>query len=205
MNSLDEIGVTGEGLQRGCLIPPEEMGDVVLLPLQRGKLEPRQRVFEVAPDPLYGVQLWAIGRQEYEAHVGWQGEPLGGVGPAVVQKQEVQAVREGLGEGIQEDLEALGIEIRQLQEEPLARGRLYGAIDIPPLEDMLHRAHRLHATRGEAPPADGQSAETAFVLAKDPDGSGVRRGDGPLELFLTGGLECRDGLRLFWCDWGAAL
>jgi hypothetical protein len=205
MDGLDEICVTGEGSQRGCRIGPEKMGNVVLLPIQSGKLEPRQRVFEVSPDPLNRVQLWAIGRQEHEAHVGQEDEPRGRVGPAVVQKPEIQAVREGFGEGIQEDLAALRVELRQLQEEPIARGRLHGAIDIHPLEDMLHRANRLHAPRGEAPPADGRSAETAFVLAKDPDGPGVRRGERSRELFLAGGLECWDGLRLFWCDWGAAL
>jgi hypothetical protein len=70
---------------------------------------------------------------------------------------------------------------------------------------MLHRAHRLHATRGETPPADGQEAETARVLAKDPNRAGVRWGDRPLEVGLTGGLEGGDGLRLFLCDWGVAL
>ena len=205
MNRLNQVGVAREGLQRRRFIGPEERGYIVLLGLQRREVKPGERVFEVSPDPLNRVQLWAIGRQEHEAPVGREGEPLGGVGPAVVQEQEIQAVREDLGEGIQEELEALRVERRQLQEEPVARGRLHGAIDIQPLEDMLHRANRLHAARGEAPPADGQEAATAFVLAKDPDGSGVRRGDRPLEVFLTGGLECWDGLRLFWCDWGAVL
>lgn len=84
MNGLDEIRVTGEGLQRGRLLPPEKMGDVVLLPLQSGKLAPRQRIFQVAPDPFNGVQLWAIGRPAHEVHVGREGEPLGRMGPTVV-------------------------------------------------------------------------------------------------------------------------
>jgi hypothetical protein len=205
MNGLDEIRVAGEGLQRGRLVLPEKMGDIVLLHLQRGKLEPRERVFEVSPDPLYWVQLWTIGWQEYEAHVGREGEPLGGMGPAVIQEQEIEAVREGLGEGVQEDLEALCVEIRQLQEEPVARRRLHGAVNIPPLENMLDRANRLHAARGEASTADGQETEAAFVLTKDPDGLGVCRRDGLLKLGLTGTLEGRNRFRLFLCDWGAAL
>jgi hypothetical protein len=48
------------------------------------------------------------------------------------------------------------IEIGKLQEEPVACRRLYGAIDIQPLEHMLHRANSLDATRGEAPTADDQ-------------------------------------------------
>jgi hypothetical protein len=53
-------------------------------------------------------------------------------------------------------LEALGVQIRQLQEKALARGRLDRAIDIEPLEDMLERANGLYTTRGEAPAPDGQ-------------------------------------------------
>ena len=124
------------------------------------------------------------------------------MGPTVVQEQEIQAIREGLCEGIDEELKHLGVQIGQLQEEPVTRGGLHRAIDIEPLEDMLDCPNRLHATRGEAPPADGQEAEAAFVLAKDPDGAGVRGGNRPLELFLTGGLEGWDGLRLF-CVAGA--
>ena len=70
---------------------------------------------------------------------------------------------------------------------------------------MLDRSHGLHATRGEAPPPDGQEAEAAFILAKDPDRAGVRSGNRPLEVFQTAGLEYWDSLRLFLCDWGAAL
>jgi hypothetical protein len=88
MNGLDEGRATGESWRRVRLIPPEKVGDVVLLHLQKGTLAPGQRVFEVVPDPL--------------------------------------------------------------QDEPVARCRLHGAIDLKPLEDMRHRAHRRHATRGEA-------------------------------------------------------
>jgi hypothetical protein len=205
MNRLNQVGVAREGLQRSRLGGPEELGDVVLLPLPRGELAPRQRVLPVAPAPRHGIQLWAIGWEAHQAPVGREGKVLGGVGPAVIQEQEIPAVREGVGEGMQEDLEAVCLERGQLQEAPVARRRLYGTIDSQPLEPRLHRAHWLHATRGEAAAADGQQADTAFVLAKDPDGAGVRRGDRPLEVCLAGALEGRDGLRLFGCDWGAAL
>ena len=98
MNGLDERGIAREGLQRGRLIPPEEHRDIVLLHVQRGKVEPRQRVFEVAPDPLNRVQLRTIGRQEHQAHVFRQGQPLGGMRPTVVQQQEIQAIGKGLRE-----------------------------------------------------------------------------------------------------------
>lgn len=205
MNRLDEIRVTGEGLQRRGRIAPEEMGDVVVLLIQRRKLAPRQCVFQVAPDSFNRIQLWAIGRQEHEAHVGWEGKPLSRMGPAVVQEQVIQALRAGLGEGIQEDLKALGVEIRQLQEEALAGGGLHGAIDREPLVAMLYRTHRLHPTGGEASAATRQEAKAAFILAKDPHWASIRRWDDRLKALPTGSLERWDRLRLFGCDWGAAL
>jgi hypothetical protein len=205
MNRLNQVGVAREGLQRRRFIGPEERGYIVLLGLQRREVKPGERVFEVSPDPLNRVQLRTIGRQEHEAHVGREGEPLGGVGPAVVQEQEIQAVREDLGEGIQEELEALRVEIRQLQEEPIARGRLDRPIDIEPLEDMLDAPDGLHAARGEAPAADRQEAEATFVLAKDPNGPAIGGGDRPLEVFVTGGLEGGNGLGVFLCVWAGPL
>ena len=156
MHGLDEIGIACQGLQRGRLISPEEIGDVLLLHVQSGKLEPRQRVFEIAPDPLNRVQLGTVGGQEDEAHIGREREPLSGMRATVVEEQEIQAVRERRREGVDEDLETLRVQIRQFQEEPLAgRGR-HGAIDIKPLEDVLDRPHRLHASHCEAPTANRQ-------------------------------------------------
>ena len=45
MDSVDEAGVAREGLQRDCLMAREECCDSVLLHIQAGELEPRQRVF----------------------------------------------------------------------------------------------------------------------------------------------------------------
>ncbi len=70
MKGLEEIGVTGEGLQRGRLRPPEERGEVVVLHRQSGQWAPCQRIFQVAPDPGHRVQLWAIGRQAYMVQAG---------------------------------------------------------------------------------------------------------------------------------------
>ena len=138
------------------LISLKERGNIVLLRLKRREVEPRQRIFEVAPNALHRVQLRTIRRQEHQAHVGWEGQGLGGMRPTVVQEQQIQALREGLRKGLDEELEALGVQIRQLQEKALARGRLDRAIDIEPLEDMLDRADGLDTTRGEAPAPDGQ-------------------------------------------------
>ncbi len=74
--------------------------------------------------------------------------------PTVVQWENDGAVGKGLGEGIEEELEGLGIQIRQFKEESSARRRLHGTIDIQPLEDMLDRSNGHHPTRDEAPTAD---------------------------------------------------
>jgi hypothetical protein len=85
-----------EGLQRGGLIASKERRTIVLLHVQGGELEPRESVFKVAPDPLDRVQLGAVRRQEDQAHVGWEHEPLGRMCAAVVQHQEIEAVRKGV-------------------------------------------------------------------------------------------------------------
>ena len=109
MNGLDEIRVARESLQCGRLIPPEESSDGVLLRLQIGKVEPRQIILAVAPDPLKGVALGAIRWQAYEVHVVRQGKPLGRMCPTIVQEEDIQAVSKGLGEGIDEELEHVRI------------------------------------------------------------------------------------------------
>ena len=81
---------------------------------------------------------------------------LGCMRPTIVQEQQIQALGEGLRKGRDEELEALGVQRRQLQEKALARGRLDRTIDIEPLEDMLDRANGLYPARGEAPAPDGQ-------------------------------------------------
>jgi hypothetical protein len=73
----------------------------------------------------------------------------------VVQEEDVQTVGEGLGEGDGEELEALGVEIRQC-EEPLAGRRRYGPIELEPFKDVLHRADGLYTPGREAPSADRQ-------------------------------------------------
>ena len=69
---------------------------------------------------------------------------------------------------------------------------------------MLDAPDGLHTTRREAPPPDRQQPKAAFVLAEHPDGTPIVRWDGLLELGLTGGLEGRDGLRVFFVCVGRA-
>lgn len=118
---------------------------------------------------------------------------LSGVCAAVIQEQDIQAVRKSLGKGIDEELEHVGIQVRQFQKEALAGRGLYGAIDVEPFEDVLDHADRLHPTSGEAPPADGQQTAAAFVLAEHAHRTGIVRRNDALQPLLTGRLKFLDG------------
>jgi hypothetical protein len=73
-----------------------------------------------------------------------------------------------------EELEHLGVQIRPLPAEPSARRWLHGAIDIPPLEDLLEWSNRRHPTCGEAPAAEGTEADAAAVVAAHAHQGGER-------------------------------
>src|SRR5919108_1493035 len=205
MNRLHEIRIACEGLKGGRFIALEEEGQIILLGLEVGELQPGHLVLQVAPDPLDRVQLGAIRGQEEQTDVLREGELGGGVCPTVVQHEDIEAVGEGVREGIDEELEHLRVQIRPLEAEPVPRRWLHGAIDIAPREDMLDRSNGLHPTRGEAPAADGEEAEAAFVLAKHADRTGIRGRDDFLQAFPTRRLEHWNRLRVFWCDWAGPL
>ena len=122
---------------------------------------------------------------------------------AVIYEQDVEAVGKRVGECIDEDLEGVGIQIRELQEEALARGWGHGPIDVEPLEGVLDQPHWLDATGGESPPAHSQQAKAAFVLTEHQDWAGVVGRDAVLQSLATRLLERRYGLRVFLCDWAA--
>ena len=165
-----------------------------------GELQPGHVVLQVAPDLVDGVQLGALRWQNEQTDVLRQGELGGGVRPTVVYHEDIEAVREGLREGIDEELEHRGVQIRPLEEEPVARGGLHGAINIAPREDMLDGSKRLHSARGEAPAADGEEAKAAFILAEHAHRAGVRGRDDLLEACPTSSLERGNRLRGFLCD-----
>jgi len=170
-----------------------------LLGLEGRKLAPCERVFEVAPDPFNGVELRTIGWQEHESHIFRESQALGNMRPTVVEQEEMQAVRKGLRKALEEELEHVGVQIRQLEEEVLACGRLDGAIDIEPLEAVLDRPNRLYPAGGEPPPADGQEAEAAFVLAEDADGARIGGRNCLPQVARTTCLKGWDGIRVFLC------
>jgi len=177
MDSLYEIRIACESLKGGRFIALEEEGQIILLGIEVGELPPGHVVLQGAPDPLDRVQLRAIWGQEEQTHVLREGELGGRVRVTVVQQEDIEAVRESVREGVDEELEHRGVQIRQLEEEPVTRRRLHGAIDIEPLEDMLDRANRLHPTRGEASAADREEAEATFILAEHAYRTGIRGRD----------------------------
>jgi len=170
-----------------------------------GELQPGHVVLQVAPDLVDGVQLGALRWQNEQTDVLRQGELGGGVRPTVVYHEDIEAVREGLREGIDEELEHRGVQIRPLEEEPVARGGRYGARHREPRKDMLDASHRLYSTRGEAPAPDGQEAKAAFILAEHAHRAGIRRRDDRLQACPTRRLERGNRLRLFVCDSGGPL
>jgi hypothetical protein len=156
MNSLDEIGITRERVQRRFLVGPEQLGDIILLPLQVREVQPSQRILEVPPHPFNGVELGTLGGHEHQAHVRGEDQALGGMGPAVIEEQEIETRGERLCKRVNEELKQRRIQIRQFQKEPLSGYRFHGTIDVEPFEDVLDGTARLDAPRREAPAANRQ-------------------------------------------------
>jgi len=100
-------------------------------------------------------------------------QALGGVGAAVIQAPEVQAVGNGWREGVHDALDHVGMQRGECREEALARGWGHGAIDIEPVEGVLDGPEGLDPLGYEWPSAHGQSAQTAFVLAEHAHRAGL--------------------------------
>jgi hypothetical protein len=152
-------------LESRTIIGLQQVANIDLLGLQIHALLPGQVVFHVGPHPLDRVQLRTVGREEHEAHIRWEGKPLGRMGSTVVQEQDVEAVRKRLSEGIHKELEGGGIQRGQLQQEAFTGARRHGPIDVERLKNVLDRANRVDAAGREPPSPDRQQAEAAFVLA----------------------------------------
>jgi hypothetical protein len=204
IHCLHQVGVTGERLSCESVIGLQQLADVVLLCLHTHELLPCQVVFQIAPQTLNRVQLRTVGRSEDEAHVRGPHEPLRSMEATVVQEQEVQAVGEGLREGVHEEWETLRIEIGEFEKESLPRRGRHGPIDIEPFKDVLHRADGLYTEGGEAAAAPRQQTEATFVLAQDPHRAGMLRRHDPLQRLKTCLLKRWNGFRGFLCGWAAA-
>ena len=183
----------------------EPCADVILLRIQTGQLAPRQHVFEVAPNALDRVQLGTRGRQPDGADICRPNEPLGCMGPAVIQAQDVQAIGGRLGKGVEDDLAHLGIEGGEFENEALAGGRRHRTRDREPFEDVRDRSDGLDSACGAAAAAPGQQAQTTFVRTEHAHRMVMLwRDDAPKRL-QTACVTLVDGLRGFWCDGAVAL
>jgi hypothetical protein len=142
MNSLHERRIACEGLQGGRFIAPEEGAEIILLGLESGERLPGHVVLQVAPDPLDRVQRGAIRGPEESTHVLREGELGGGVRPPIVQQEDMQALREGLGQGIEAAWAHVRMYIWPFEEASVPRGGLDRTINREPFEDMLDRARQ---------------------------------------------------------------
>jgi hypothetical protein len=95
----------------------------------------------------------------------WKRELRGRVRPTVVQQEDIQALRECLGKGIEEELEHVRMYIWSFEEASVTRGGLARTIDIEPREDMVDAPDRLDAARDEVPPTDGQYTKAVWPCA----------------------------------------
>ncbi len=168
------------------------------------ELLPSPVIFQVAPQSLNRVQRRTIGGQPHAPDMLRPPKPLGGVCTTIIQQKAVQTGGKGLSQGIHKPLQGLGIQLWPCEEEGLPCGRGHRTIDIEPCEEVLECPNGLDPARREAAAAPRQQATTTFVLAEHAHRAGMLRRDDALELLLTSGLKCPNGLRVFGCDWGAA-
>jgi hypothetical protein len=125
MNGLDQIGITGEGLQGRRLIGLQEVANVGLLRIEGGELKPGQRILEVPSDSLDGIELWAIRRQEHQAHVRGEDQSLGGRCPTVIEEQDIETGRDSLCERVHERLKHRRIQMWQVMKNRATSWRLW--------------------------------------------------------------------------------
>jgi hypothetical protein len=203
MNGFLHVGVTSPRLEGGRVIGLSPGPHVELRRIQIGEQRPGQVILQVAPDSCNRVQLRTVRGSAPQTPVRRDPQPLGCVRPAVVEPQEVQTVGEGLGERVEAELEALGIEVGPFQAAPLPGRRGHGASARDPFDDMRHRADGLHPTRGEASSTDRPHATAAFVLAAHAHRARMRGRDDAWQRLAAGRLERPARLRGFWC--GAAV
>jgi hypothetical protein len=205
MDSLHEIRIAWAGLKGGRFIAPQEGGQIILLGLEGGTLQPGPVVLQVAPDPRARVPLGALWGQEEQTHIRRAGKRGGGVRPTGVHHEAREAVGDRGRQCVDAELAHRGVPIGPRAEAPVTRRRLPGAIDIAPREDLLERSHRRHPPRGEASAAAREAAAAAFIWAAHAYRMGIRGWDAGLQACPTRRLERGHRLRGVWCDWGGPL
>jgi hypothetical protein len=77
MDGINQTGVPGERLSPWRIIGPQQLTDIMLLGIHLHALQPSHVIVQAAPDALNRIQCRTMGWSAREAHVGWEGEPLG--------------------------------------------------------------------------------------------------------------------------------
>jgi hypothetical protein len=113
MNRFHEIRIAREGLKGDRFIPPED-AQIILVRFEIRAQQPGHVVFQVTPDPRERIQLGALWGQEAQADVLRAGELGGGVRPAVVQQEHVEAVRKAWAKASTPALQAVPWPVRTL-------------------------------------------------------------------------------------------
>jgi hypothetical protein len=197
MNGFHHVGVTGECLEGGCGIGLQPGPSIDRLRLEMGELEPSEVVFQIAPHAFDRVQLGARGREPDVPHMVRPLKPLGGMGAAVRQEQEGEAVGKRGGARVHNDVEGVGIERGPPQEEARAGGRGHGPMDVEPLDGLLDHPHRLDALGGKPASTNCREANAAFVPAQHASRARMVGWKDALQALAAGGLNRGEGLRGF--------
>ena len=197
MDSFHHVRIPRERLEGGRIIGLQQVRSRALLRLEINQRLPGQVILQVAPEPLHGVQLWTIRWPPHRPYLGGPPQALGGVGAPVIPAHEVQAVGKGLGEGIHEALEHVGMQRGACQEAARTRRRGHGAIDRAPGAGVLEGPQRLDPWGRESPSAHRQEAHTTGVLTAHAHGVGMHRWQDARQPLLTGRLQRSNGLWVF--------
>jgi hypothetical protein len=121
------------------------VADLVQSSGEVGERLPGHRIFEITPAPLDRLELWTIRWPRDTADMFRPAESRRRVGAAVLSQQEIQALGEGLGERLAEELAHVRMPIGEFQKDARAGGRSHSPIDIEPCEDVWDSAHGLKA------------------------------------------------------------
>lgn len=130
----------------------------------------RQLIFQVLPESLDRIELWAVGRKKRQLDVGRDRELVRLMKLAVIQNHYVVASRKRLRKPILEVLEAVAVETLMFGKKT--------AVQFPaqrPRRDRSTRRrasglNRLHARQGNSMPNRWHQPNSAFVLTEQAHG-----------------------------------
>ena len=147
MNGLDQLRIAGKGWQGRRLVGLQEVAHRVLWRSKGRELSPGPFLLQGAPDPLPRVQLWTVGRPPHVPDLLRPPHGRGRVRTVGIHEQEVQAVRQGLGEGVHQVWAGLGMARRPVPTAGLPGGGGHGPIDGEPRADVREQTTRWEAAR----------------------------------------------------------